>query len=64
MNCPQCGALTNNHGVYKGDNVITCLNCKTSFDFVTNEILYTGTSLEQGCRKREKINEIRSLKKS
>lgn len=64
MNCPFCGASTNNFGVYKGDNVILCLNCKTSFDFVKNEILFTGTSLEQGCRKREKVDEIRNSTKS
>jgi len=33
MNCINCGANTYEFGIYKGDNIIYCTNCKTHYDF-------------------------------
>jgi N-acetylneuraminate synthase len=31
--CPKCHASTNDYGVYKGNSIIHCLKCKTTFNF-------------------------------
>lgn len=56
MNCPKCKAGSNDHGVYKGGSVIHCTSCGMDWDFNTGEILYTGTSLEKGSRRREQYS--------
>lgn len=64
MNCPVCKASMNDYGIWKGEDIMYCTNCKTNFNFRTEEILFQGTSLEQGCRKLEKVKEIRDGSKN
>ena len=53
MNCPKCGAGANEHGVYKGADIISCLKCGWDYNFKTGETVFRGTSLEAGSRRRE-----------
>jgi hypothetical protein len=65
MNCPNCGAGANDNGVYKGKDIVHCLECDLDYNCRTEEvIIYRATSLEAGSRRREKFNEIHNLRKS
>lgn len=40
MNCPNCGASSNNFGVFLGHNNNSCLRCGVDYNYKTGEISF------------------------
>ncbi len=51
MNCLNCGASSNEFGVYRGLTVIHCTKCGMDYDYVSKEVTRPSlTSLEDSAK--------------
>jgi len=64
MNCINCGASTNEFGIYRAESIIYCTQCGIDFDFKTGEVLLRGTSIEAGSKRWEKFQDRNKDKNS